>query len=82
MLFLLCRKIAYALLEVMNSLVVHGYCHWIFAVPLYHFLTNTAKPFGRTSAQGFASHRKPQWWGIAGFEKLVDGFKKYRRDSM
>jgi len=80
-LYVLCRKVADALLIVMNAVAYHDY-RWIFGVPLYHLLTNTVKPFTRTSVHGSASHQQPRWWGIENFEKLVDRFKKSWKSHM
>ena len=77
----LCRSVADALLTVMNAVAYHDW-RWIFAVPLYHFLTNTVKPFARRSVHSSASHRKSEWWGIAKFERLVDRFKETWRANM
>jgi len=80
----LCREIGNALLNVMNAVVnmpVIDYC-WIFSVPLYHLLSNTVKPFSSASGHSSASHRKPEWWGIADFEKLVEKFKRNQGANM
>jgi len=68
----------------MNTMVTYSFseCTWIFAVPLYHLLTGAVKPFSRTSVHSSASHRKPQWWGIADIGNLVDIFKKSKRQDM
>jgi len=79
-----CRKIGRALLGVMIETVdrpVIDYW-WIFAVPLYHLLTDTVKPFSRSSKHSSTSHRKPDWWGIADFDLLVERFKKNQGADM
>jgi len=82
----LCRKVADALLDIMNAMaspsVVDG--RWMFAVPLYHLLTNAVKPFSRTSVHSATSHRDPkcEWWGIADFKELVERFKNIHRSAM
>jgi len=78
-LYVLCRKVANALVHIMR-VVADRDRRWIFAVPLYHFLTNTVKPFARRSF--YSSHRQPQWWGIADFEMLIDNIKKSWRTQM
>jgi len=72
-----CRRIANAVHYVMNGMVSSVYVEpfWLFAVPLYHFLSNAAKPFTRSSEHSSVSHRQDQWWGIADFDKLVKEFK-------
>lgn len=80
----LCRKVADAVFQVMDTVVaskVFVECRWLYAIPLYHFLTSTAKPFARTSNSS-ASHRTSEWWGIAGFEKLVERFKGIQKEDM
>jgi len=64
--------------------MVGGYveCRWLFAVPLYHFLSNTVKVFTRTPEIGSASHRQDQWWGIADIVKIVERFKVLQKGNM
>jgi len=78
-----CRKVAEAVYSVMNA-AVGGYveCRWLYAVPLYHFLSNTVKVFARTPENGSASHRQPWWWGIADFVKIVERFKVLQKGNM
>jgi len=77
----LCRKVADALLNIMNAVGTLD-TRWLLAVPLYHCLSNTVKPFARTSVSGCTSHRKPEWWGIADFDKVVEGSKETWRANM
>ena len=73
------REIATALRVVMFA---RDEYRWLYAVPLYHFLTGTVKPFERISDHSSTSHQSPQWWGIADFKSLVDRLKKVHRANM
>jgi len=55
---------------------------WLYAVPLYHFLTSTVKPFARTPENIYGFHRQDQWWGIADFVRIVERFKLLQKDNM
>jgi len=81
---ILCRKVAAAVHYVMHAAVSSTYAEplWLFAVPLYHFLSNTAKPFTKSSEINATSHQKNEWWGIAHFAKLVGDFKWMQRANM
>jgi len=79
-----CRKVAAAIHYVMHAVVSSAYVEplWLFAVPLYHFLSNTVKPFTRSSEHSSASHQNNEWWGIANFVKLVEDFKWMQKANM
>ena len=81
---MICRKVADAVLDAMHGVVSSSYVEplWLFAVPLYHFLSNTVKPFTRPLEHSSASHQNTQWWGIAKFDKLVDEFKRMQKAAM
>jgi len=83
-LFVYCRKVAAAVLYVMNAVVVNTFVEpkWLYAVPLYHFLSNTVKPFTRPSEHGSTAHQKHDWWGIADLHRLVSEFKWKQRTNM
>jgi len=55
---------------------------WLYAVPLYHFLTSTVKPYGKTPENTAASHQQDQWWGIADFMQTVKRFKVQQKENM
>ena len=80
---MLCREVADAVCSVMDAMV-GGYVEyrWLYAVPLYHFLTGTVKPFAKTPEKSSASHREPDWWGIADFVNVVERFKVLRKENM
>ncbi|XP_065826355.1 E3 ubiquitin-protein ligase RNF213-like isoform X3 [Oscarella lobularis] len=46
--------------------------HWAFAVPLYHFLDDLAKPFVRTQQLDW---KKDEWWGLG---LLSDSIRRYK----
>jgi len=82
--YVLYRNVAYALLDGMNAMAQYPIidARWIFAVPLYHLLTNAVKPFSKTSVHHTVSHQDSHWWGIADFVQLVERFKKLNRANM
>jgi len=48
---------------------------WLFALPLYHFVSGLGNPFDALNEDLSHADKKPVWWGIADVEFAVNTLK-------